>query len=155
MSSVTDSIREVLASAVNLTVDVADLGDDDNLYLVGLTSHGVVNVLVELEDGEVDHLVPERVWQELQRALRTARPSAFLDTLRDCGALARILPEVDALYGVPQRAEFHPEIDAGVHHVAEQVFGGVQAFRVGFLGVSARGHGAQPPRPFSGSDGSG
>ena len=50
MSSVTDSIREVLASAVNLTVDVADLGDDDNLYLVGLTSHGVVNVLVELED---------------------------------------------------------------------------------------------------------
>lgn len=68
-----------------------------------------------VEDGEVDHLVPERVWQELQRALRTARPSAFLDTLRDCGALARILPEVDALYGVPQRAEFHPEIDAGVH----------------------------------------
>lgn len=68
-----------------------------------------------VEAGEVDHLVPERVWQELQRALRSARPSAFLQTLRDCGALARILPEVDALYGVPQRAEYHPEIDAGVH----------------------------------------
>jgi tRNA nucleotidyltransferase (CCA-adding enzyme) len=68
-----------------------------------------------VEAGEVDHLVPERVWQELQRALRETTPSAFLATLRDCGALARILPEVDALYGVPQRAEYHPEIDAGVH----------------------------------------
>jgi tRNA nucleotidyltransferase (CCA-adding enzyme) len=66
-------------------------------------------------EGEVDHLVPERVWQELQRALRTTRPSAFLHTLRDCDALARILPEVDALYGVPQRVEFHPEVDAGIH----------------------------------------
>lgn len=66
-------------------------------------------------DGEVDHLIAERVWQELQRALTEAQPSAFLDTLRDCGALARVLPEVDALYGVPQRAEFHPEIDAGIH----------------------------------------
>lgn len=68
-----------------------------------------------VEAGEVDHLVPERVWQELQRALRSARPSAFLQTLRDCSALARVLPEVDALYGVPQRVEFHPEIDAGIH----------------------------------------
>ena len=68
-----------------------------------------------VQDGEVEHLVPERVWQELQRALQEAAPSAFLTTLRDCGALTRILPEVDALYGVPQRAEYHPEIDAGVH----------------------------------------
>jgi tRNA nucleotidyltransferase (CCA-adding enzyme) len=68
-----------------------------------------------VRDGEVEHLVAERVWQELQRALREPRPSAFLATLRECGALARILPEVDALYGVPQRVEFHPEIDAGVH----------------------------------------
>ena len=67
------------------------------------------------ESGEVDHLVPERVWQELKRALEEPMPSAFLATLRECGALARILPEVDALYGVPQRAEYHPEIDAGVH----------------------------------------
>lgn len=66
-------------------------------------------------DGEVDHLVPERVWAELRRALEQPRPAAFLATLRACGALTRVLPEVDALYGVPQRAEFHPEIDTGVH----------------------------------------
>jgi len=66
-------------------------------------------------DGEIDHLVPERVWQELARALAEPRPSAFLATLRAAGALARVLPEVDALYGVPQRAEFHPEVDTGIH----------------------------------------
>ncbi len=65
--------------------------------------------------GEVDHLVPERVWQEIQRALASKTPSAFLGTLRACGALKVLLPEVDALYGVPQRAEYHPEIDAGLH----------------------------------------
>lgn len=65
--------------------------------------------------GEVDALVPERVWQELARALLEAKPSAFITTLRACGALARMMPEVDALFGVPQRAEYHPEIDAGVH----------------------------------------
>ena len=68
-----------------------------------------------VDAGEVDALVPERVWQELKRALEEAKPSAFLGLLRDCGALARLLPEVDALFGVPQRAEFHPEIDAGLH----------------------------------------
>lgn len=65
--------------------------------------------------GELAELTPERVWQELRRALASARPSAFMRTLRDCGALAAVLPEVDALYGVPQRAEYHPEIDTGVH----------------------------------------
>lgn len=65
--------------------------------------------------GELEHLVPERVWQELRRALASARPSAFLAVLRACGALGVVLPEVDALYGVPQRAEFHPEVDTGVH----------------------------------------
>ena len=65
--------------------------------------------------GELDTLVPERVWQELRKALAAPRPSAFLATLRACGALAAILPEVDALYGVPQRAEYHPEVDTGVH----------------------------------------
>src|SRR5690606_9757522 len=65
--------------------------------------------------GELADLVPERVWPELARALRTARPSAFLRTLRACGALAAVLPEVDALYGVPQRAEYHPEVDTGTH----------------------------------------
>lgn len=68
-----------------------------------------------VDDGEVDHLVPERVWQELQRGLGEARPSALLHCLRDCGALRIILPEVDALFGVAQRAEYHPEIDAGIH----------------------------------------
>ncbi len=65
--------------------------------------------------GEVDHLVPERVWQELKRMLEMPKPSAGLRLLRDSGALARLLPEVDALYGVPQRAEYHPEVDTGVH----------------------------------------
>lgn len=65
--------------------------------------------------GEVDHLVPERVWQELARGLMEPRPSRMFEVLRDCGALARLLPEVDALYGVPQRPEYHPEVDTGVH----------------------------------------
>ena len=65
--------------------------------------------------GELDTLVPERIWQELRKALASPQPSAFLATLRACGALAAILPEVDALYGVPQRAEYHPEIDTGIH----------------------------------------
>src|SRR5688572_25768543 len=66
-------------------------------------------------DGELSELTPERVWQELARALASAAPSAFLRTLHDCGALAVVLPEVDALYGVPQRPEYHPEVDTGVH----------------------------------------
>ena len=66
-------------------------------------------------DGELAELTPERVWQELSRALRSATPSAFLRTLREADALRAVLPEVDALYGVPQRAEFHPEVDTGVH----------------------------------------
>ena len=65
--------------------------------------------------GELAELVPERVWQELRCALRAPTPSAFLRTLRDCGALAVVLPEVDALYGIPQRAEYHPEVDTGIH----------------------------------------
>ena len=65
--------------------------------------------------GELDTLVPERVWQELRKALAAPQPSAFLASMHACGALAAILPEVDALYGVPQRAEFHPEVDTGVH----------------------------------------
>lgn len=68
-----------------------------------------------VQAGEVDHLVPERVWQEIHAALRCKTPSAFLQTLRACGALKVLLPEVDALYGVPQRVEYHPEIDAGLH----------------------------------------
>jgi tRNA nucleotidyltransferase (CCA-adding enzyme) len=68
-----------------------------------------------VNEGEADHLVPERVWQELSRGLMESRPSRMFDVLRACGALQRILPEVDRLWGVPQRAEYHPEIDTGVH----------------------------------------
>jgi len=68
-----------------------------------------------VRDGEADHLVPERVWAETRKALTEPQPSAFVRVLRDCGALAVLFPEIDALYGVPQRAEFHPEIDTGVH----------------------------------------
>ncbi|MEO9078344.1 MAG: multifunctional CCA addition/repair protein [Rhodanobacter sp.] len=68
-----------------------------------------------VRDGEVSHLVPERVWAETRKALGEAQPSAFLQVLRACGALAVLYPEIDGLYGVPQRAEFHPEIDCGVH----------------------------------------
>jgi tRNA nucleotidyltransferase (CCA-adding enzyme) len=68
-----------------------------------------------VQDGEVDALVSERVWQELARGLMCQKPSRMLQVLRACGALKRLLPEVDALYGVPQRAEHHPEIDTGIH----------------------------------------
>jgi tRNA nucleotidyltransferase (CCA-adding enzyme) len=65
--------------------------------------------------GEIDHLVAERVWQELAKGLMEDRPSRMFEVLRQCGALVRLLPEVDALFGVPQRADYHPEIDSGVH----------------------------------------
>jgi tRNA nucleotidyltransferase (CCA-adding enzyme) len=65
--------------------------------------------------GEVDHLVAERVWQELAKGLMEDKPSRLFEVLRDCGALARLLPEVDALFGVAQRADYHPEIDTGIH----------------------------------------
>jgi tRNA nucleotidyltransferase (CCA-adding enzyme) len=68
-----------------------------------------------VEAGEVDALVAERVWQELARGLMEARPSRMFEVLRACGALHRLLPEVDRLWGVPQRAEYHPEVDTGVH----------------------------------------
>lgn len=66
-------------------------------------------------NGEVAHLVPERVWSETRKALAEPAPSAFLRALRECGALAVLFPEVDALYGVPQSPEHHPEVDCGVH----------------------------------------
>ncbi len=65
--------------------------------------------------GEADALVPERVWQETERALGEPAPEAWLRVLHDCGALARIFPELEALYGVPQPPQWHPEIDTGLH----------------------------------------
>lgn len=65
--------------------------------------------------GDLNDVTPERVWKEFSRALMTPRPSVFLRSLRDCGALARLLPEVEQLYGVPQPPAHHPEIDTGIH----------------------------------------
>ena len=65
--------------------------------------------------GEVDALVPERVWQEISRGLMESQPSRMFNLLRECGALERLLLELDRLWGVPQRAEHHPEVDTGVH----------------------------------------
>jgi len=65
--------------------------------------------------GEVDHLVPERVWQELARGLMEPMPSRMFELLRECGALKKVLPELHRLWGVPQRADYHPEVDTGIH----------------------------------------
>jgi tRNA nucleotidyltransferase (CCA-adding enzyme) len=86
-----------------------------------------------VEAGEVDALVAERVWQELARGLMEAKPSRMFELLRECGALARLLPEVDRLWGVPQRADYHPEVDTGVHLMM-------------VLDMSARLHAALPVR---------
>ena len=68
-----------------------------------------------VDAGEADHLVPERVWQEISRGLMEEKPSRMFELLRDCGALAVVLPELNRLWGVPQRPEYHPEVDSGVH----------------------------------------
>ena len=68
-----------------------------------------------VQAGEVAHLVPERVWQEISRGLMEAQPERMFAVLRECGALAVLLPELDRLWGVPQRADYHPEVDTGLH----------------------------------------
>lgn len=68
-----------------------------------------------VDNGEVDALVPERVWQETARSLMQAQPAIFFRVLRECGALARLFPEIDALFGVPQPPKYHPEVDSGEH----------------------------------------
>ncbi len=75
-----------------------------------------------IESGELAHLTPERVWQEWHKSLTTKHPQVFLKILRECGALTVVLPEIDALFGVPQPEKWHPEIDTGIHTlmVAEQ-----------------------------------
>lgn len=67
------------------------------------------------ESGELNTLTPERVWKETSRALMETHAETYFEVLRDCGALAVLFPEIDALFGVPQRPEYHPEIDCGVH----------------------------------------
>ncbi|MCV5803011.1 multifunctional CCA tRNA nucleotidyl transferase/2'3'-cyclic phosphodiesterase/2'nucleotidase/phosphatase, partial [Escherichia coli] len=68
-----------------------------------------------VEAGELAHLTPERVWKETESALTTRNPQVFFQTLRDCQALKVLFPEIDALYGVPAPAKWHPEIDTGLH----------------------------------------
>ncbi len=82
-----------------------------------------LDLMREIADsGELTHLTPERVWQEWHKSLSTQSPQVFLKVLRDCGALKVVLPELDALFGVPQPEKWHPEIDTGIHTllVAEQ-----------------------------------
>lgn len=68
-----------------------------------------------VKNGEVDALVPERIWQETERALRTDHPEVFFEVLRQCDALKAVFPELEALFGVPQPKKWHPEIDTGIH----------------------------------------
>ncbi|MEM6817425.1 MAG: multifunctional CCA addition/repair protein [Pseudomonadota bacterium] len=88
------------------------------------------------ESGELDSLSPERVWSELSRALMSSTPSVFIETLRTCGALKVLLPEIDGLFGVPQPEQWHPEIDSGLHtqlaldYAADQGFSGPVRFAV-------------------------
>jgi tRNA nucleotidyltransferase (CCA-adding enzyme) len=82
-------------------------------FKVAHGTHALMRRMVE--NGEVDALVPERVWAELVRALGEDRPSVFFQVLRACGALDRLFPEIAALFGVPQPEKHHPEIDTGVH----------------------------------------
>jgi tRNA nucleotidyltransferase (CCA-adding enzyme) len=81
-----------------------------------------------VRNGEVDALVPERVWQELAKGLMECRPSRMFQTLRECGALVRILPEIDRLFGVPQPVQYHPEIDTGIHVMMAIDYAAVRAY---------------------------
>ena len=79
-------------------------------------AHGTHALMKQMvENGEIDTLVAERVWQELERSLGEAAPQRFFEVLRNCGALARIFPELEALFGVPQPVHHHPEVDSGIH----------------------------------------
>jgi tRNA nucleotidyltransferase (CCA-adding enzyme) len=80
-----------------------------------MASETIALMRTMVSNGEVNALIPERVWQELKKALQEKTPSAFIRTLRECQALTILFPEVDALYGVPQNPLWHPEIDCGIH----------------------------------------
>lgn len=83
----------------------------------GFVVNPKTNLLMQemVKNGEVDALVPERVWQELSKSLNETKPSEFVKVLRNCGALVRLFPEFDRLFGVPQTKKWHPEVDTGVH----------------------------------------
>ena len=106
---VTDAFREDPVRILRLARFAARFAD----FSVAPDTMAMMQDMVR--DGEADALVPERVWQELARGLMEKQPSRMLEVLRDCGALQKLLPEVDRLWGVPQRADYHPEIDTGIH----------------------------------------
>ncbi len=106
---VTDAFREDPVRILRLARFAARFAD----FTVAPETMTLMREMVA--EGEVDALVSERVWQELSRGLMGPKPSRMLQVLRECGALQRLLPEVGKLYGVPQRAEYHPEIDTGIH----------------------------------------
>ncbi len=106
---VTDAFREDPVRILRLARFAARFAD----FTVAPETMALMKHMVA--DGEVDALVAERVWQELARGLMAPRPSRMFEVLRECGALKRLLPEVDRLWGVPQRADYHPEVDTGVH----------------------------------------
>lgn len=85
----------------------------DRGFKVALTTVELMREMVTL--GEVDYLVPERVWAETERALSEQQPARYFEILRECDALARLFPEIDTLFGVPQPPDHHPEVDTGVH----------------------------------------
>ena len=104
-----------------------------------------------VEDGEVEALVPERVWQEVARGLMEARPSRMLGVLRECGALARIMPELDVLWGVPQPPLHHPEIDTGRHMMLVIDYSAACGFELPVRFASLMhdlGKGATPPEQW-------
>ena len=106
---VTDAFREDPVRILRLARFAAKFPD----FSIAPETQALVREMVGA--GEVDGLVPERVWQELSRGLMESQPSRMLQVLREGGALAHLLPEVAALWGVPQRAEYHPEVDTGIH----------------------------------------
>ncbi|UUZ74676.1 multifunctional CCA addition/repair protein [Polaromonas sp. P1(28)-13] len=106
---VTDAFREDPVRILRLARFAARFAD----FSVAPETSALMQHMVA--DGEVDALVPERVWQELARGLMQGKPSRLFDVLRECRALQKLLPEVARLWGVPQRAEYHPEVDTGVH----------------------------------------
>ncbi len=106
---VTDAFREDPVRILRLARFAARLPD----FRIAPETAALMREMVDA--GEVDALVAERVWQELARGLCETQPSRMFEVLRACGALARLLPEVDRLWGVPQRPEHHPEVDTGVH----------------------------------------
>ena len=106
---VTDAFREDPVRILRLARFAARFAD----FSVAPETMAMMQDMVR--DGEADALVPERVWQELARGLMEAKPSRMLEVLKGCGALQSLLPEVDRLWGVPQRADHHPEVDTGIH----------------------------------------